>query len=116
MKFYWYPKCSTCQKAKQYLDNLGKQVEVIDIVINNPSTSEIKEYHKLSKLPIERLFNTSGLVYKELDLKNKMSSLSLEDKYKLLASNGKLIKRPILVLDSIALFGFKQNEWDNNIK
>lgn len=112
MKFYWYPKCSTCQKAKQYLDSLNLNYELIDIVTNNPNKEDILKIYELSQLPIDKLFNTSGLVYKDLGLKNKMNDLSLNEKIALLSTNGKLIKRPILVLDDTAFFGFKQADWE----
>lgn len=111
-----YPKCTTCIKAKHYLES--KNVHFIDrnIKTNNPNIDEIKTWHKLSNLPLKKLFNTSGLLYKEYDLKNKLDSLSDEEKYNLLSTNGMLVKRPILVLDDIVLFGFKVDEWDKYIK
>ena len=111
IKFYWYPRCSTCQKAKRCLDEQHIKYEAIDIVLQNPSIDEIKEYHKLSKLDIKKLFNTSGLVYKAMDLKNKLPNLSLDEQYALLSQDGKLIKRPILVTKDMVLFGFKEEEY-----
>lgn len=116
MLFIEYPKCTTCIKAKHYLES--KNVDFIDrnIKTDNPNIDEIKIWHKLSNLPLKKLFNTSGLLYKEYDLKNKLDSLSDEEKYNLLSTNGMLVKRPILVLDDIVLFGFKVDEWDKYVK
>ena len=116
MLFIEYPKCSTCIKAKKYLEANNVKFIDRDIKLNNPTVDELKKWHKLSNLPLKKLFNTSGLLYKEMDLKNKLDTLTDEEKYNLLASNGMLVKRPILVLDNIVLFGFKEEEWNNDIK
>ena len=110
--FLEYPKCSTCQKAKKWL--IQNNVDFIDrhIVENPPSYAEMKEWIALSKLSINKFFNTSGLVYKELKLKDKISELNDKEKLNLLASNGMLIKRPILVGENIVLLGFKPSEWE----
>ena len=112
MLFIEYPRCTTCIKAKRYLESKNLSFIDRDIKSNNPTLEELKSFHKLSNLPLKKLFNTSGLLYKEYDLKNKLDTMTDEEKYNLLASNGMLVKRPILVLDNITLFGFKQDEWD----
>ena len=116
IKFIEYPKCSTCKKAKNYLDELKIDYLDIDIKLNNPSKEEIRQYYLKSGLDIKKLFNTSGLLYKELDLKNKLDAMTLEEKLDILASNGMLIKRPILVLDNQVFFGFKQEDWKKALK
>ena len=111
MLFIEYPKCSTCQKAKKWL--IENKIEFADrhIVEERPTIEELKEWHLKSGLPIKRFFNTSGLVYKELGLKDKLDNMSDEEKYAILASNGMLVKRPILVTDAVVLVGFKEIEW-----
>ena len=116
IKFIEYPKCSTCKKAKNYLDELKIDYRDIDIKLNNPNKEEIRQYYLKSGLDIKKLFNTSGLLYKELDLKNKLDAMTLEEKLDILASNGMLIKRPILVLDNQVFFGFKQEDWQKVLK
>lgn len=116
MLFIEYPKCSTCIKAKKFLIEHNVSIEDRDIKLNNPNVEEIKKFHELSGLDIDKIFNTSGLLYKELGLKEKLKSLSYEEKIKLLASNGMLIKRPILVSKSKALFGFKEDKYLELIK
>ena len=106
-----YPKCTTCQRAQKYLDDNNIKYEYRHIKDNNPTKEELKLWHKLSNLPLKKLFNTSGLLYKELDLKNKLDHMSDEEKYDLLASNGMLVKRPILITNTKVLFGFKEAEW-----
>lgn len=116
MLFIEYPKCTTCIKAKRYLES--KKIEFVDrnIKIDNPTKEEIITWHKMSNLPIKKLFNTSGLLYKEYDLKNKLDNMSEEEMYNLLSTNGMLVKRPILVTNEKAIFGFKVDEWDKLIK
>lgn len=111
MLFIEYPKCSTCQKAKKWLDAHG--IEYIDrhIVEDNPSYDELKEWHEKSGLPLKKFFNTSGLLYREMQLKEKLPVMSDEEKLKLLATNGMLVKRPIIVKDDTVLIGFKETEW-----
>lgn len=111
MTLVWYPKCSTCQKAKKFLDETGLNFDLRDIKLENPTFTELKEWHKLSGLPLKRFFNTSGLVYKSLELKTKLLAMSEEEQLKLLASDGMLVKRPILVSKDLVLVGFKENEW-----
>ena len=113
MLFICYPKCTTCIKAKNWLKSNNIDFIERDIKENNPTKDEIIKFHKLSKLDINKLFNTSGLLYKELNLKDKLKEMTLDEKYDLLASNGMLIKRPILVLDDLVLFGFKEELYKN---
>ena len=113
MLFICYPKCTTCIKAKNWLKSNNIDFIERDIKENNPTKDEIIKFHKLSKLDINKLFNTSGLLYKELNLKEKLKEMTLDEKYDLLASNGMLIKRPILVLDDLVLFGFKEELYKN---
>ena len=111
MKIYQYPKCTTCKKALKYLDDRNKKYENINIKENNPNKKELKEYIKTSGKEINKFFNTSGLKYKELNLKEKLKTMSDEEKLDLLASDGMLVKRPILVNDNTVLVGFKEEEW-----
>ncbi len=111
MEFIEYNKCSTCKKAKNFLIENNIEFTDRDIKNNNPSFDEIKKWIEKYNLDIDKLFNTSGLVYKELNLKEKRKTLSLDEKIKLLSSNGMLVKRPILVSDNNILIGFKQKEW-----
>lgn len=111
MVFVWYPKCTTCQKAKKWLESNGVAFEERHIKENNPTVEELKEWHKRSGLPLKKFFNTSGLLYKELKLKERLSSMSEDEQYKLLASDGMIVKRPILIGDSFVLVGFNEAEW-----
>ena len=111
MLFVNYPKCSTCQKARKWLSEHQLEFEDRDIKGQNPTAAELKEWHQKSGLPLKKFFNTSGLVYKELELKTKLPAMALEEQLALLASNGMLVKRPILVGESKALVGFKEKEW-----
>ena len=109
--FFVYPKCSTCRKAKKYLEE--NQVEFVDrhIVEANPTTEELKEWIAKSGLPVKKFFNTSGKLYKEMGLKDKLASMSDEEQIELLASNGMLVKRPLIIEDGRVLVGFKEAEW-----
>ena len=111
MIFICYPKCSTCQKAKKWLDEHDIVYNERHIVEESPTYDELKEWHKRSGLPLKRFFNTSGLLYKEMKLKDKLSKMSEEEQLKLLATNGMLVKRPIVVGDDTVLVGFKEAEW-----
>ncbi len=115
MLFIEYPKCSTCKKAKMFLDEHNMKYEHRNIKDNPPTKEELEKYLALSKLDINKFFNTSGLVYKELNLKEKLNDLSLSSKLDLLSSNGMLIKRPILVGEDFVLIGFKINEWEEKL-
>ena len=116
MLFVEYPKCTTCQKAKKWLDENKIEYEDRHIKENNPTLEELKEWHKRSGLPLKKFFNTSGLLYKELKLKDKLPTMSEEQQYELLASDGMLVKRPIIVKDDKILVGFKVETWEENLK
>ena len=111
VKFICYPKCTTCQKARKWLDDNKVEYEFRDIKLVNPKLDELTEWHKKSGLPLKKFFNTSGLLYKSLDLKNKLPTMSEDEMLKLLASDGMLVKRPLLIGDSFVLVGFKEAEW-----
>ncbi len=112
VKFIGYPKCTTCQRAKKWLDDNNIEYELRDIKFDNPALEELTEWYKESGLPIKKFFNTSGLLYKSLDLKNKLSEMSEDEMLKLLATDGMLVKRPLLIGDGFMLVGFKEAEWD----
>ena len=111
MLFIQYPKCSTCQKAKKWLD--GHQIKYTDrhIVEDNPTYDELKEWYGKSGLPLKKFFNTSGMLYKEMQLKDRLGTMSEEEQLRLLATNGMLVKRPIIVDGATVLTGFKEAEW-----
>lgn len=111
LQFICYPKCTTCQKAKQWLDDRGILYELRDIKQENPSVEELAAWHAKSGLPLKRFFNTSGLLYKSLDLKNKLPTMTEDEMQALLATDGMLVKRPILVGDGFLLVGFRESEW-----
>lgn len=111
MVFVCYPKCSTCKKAQVWLTEQGISFEVRDIKDQNPTQAELRQWHELSNLPLKRFFNTSGLQYKALDLKNKLPEMSEDEQYALLATDGMLVKRPILLTGDKVLVGFKEAEW-----
>ena len=111
MLFVEYPKCSTCKKAKAWLDENNIEFDSRHIVEDNPTADELRLWHKMSDLPLRRLFNTSGMLYRELELKDKLPNMTEDEMYDLLASNGMLVKRPLLVLDDTVLVGFREKEW-----
>lgn len=111
MLFICYPKCSTCQKAKKWLEANNIEYKERHIVEDNPTYEELKDWHSKSGLPLKRFFNTSGLLYKEMKLKDKLPAMSEEEQLKLLASNGMLVKRPLLVNGDTVLVGFKEADW-----
>ncbi len=111
MLFIEYPKCSTCKKAKKWLDDHSIEYTDRNIVEDNPSYEELKEWYLRSGLPLKKFFNTSGMLYKEMNLKDKLPGMSEEEQLKLLASNGMLVKRPLLVTEDIIRTGFKEAEW-----
>ena len=113
MKFIQYPKCTTCQKAKKWLDDRGIQYEDRHIKEQNPTYEELKEWYGRSGLPLKRFFNTSGLLYKELQLKDRLPEMTEEEQLKLLATDGMLVKRPLVVADDFVLAGFKEKEWED---
>ena len=112
MIFVCYPKCTTCQKAKKWLEEKGVSFEERHIKENNPTVDELRKWHELSGQPLKKFFNTSGMLYKELKLKDKLPDMSENEQFELLASDGMLVKRPILVGDGFVLVGFKENEWN----
>lgn len=109
--FIEYPKCSTCQKAKKWLIEHNIKFEARDIKLENPKSIELKKWHEMSQLPIKSFFNTSGLVYKALELKDKLEGMSIDEKYAILATDGMLIKRPVLIAENTVLLGFKEEKW-----
>ena len=111
MLFVCYPRCSTCKKAQKWLDERGVSYDFRDIKKDNPGESELKEWIDKSGLDIKRFFNTSGQLYKSMDLKDKLSGMSFDEKISLLASDGMLVKRPILIDDGFVLVGFREDEW-----
>ena len=115
MLMLWYPKCSTCRKAKTWLDERGLACEVRDIKLENPTAEELRRWHQASGLPLKRFFNPSGLQYKALGLKDKLPGMDEEEQLALLASDGMLVKRPILVGDGFVLTGFKPQEWEETL-
>ena len=112
MLFVQYPACSTCKKAKKWLEGRGVAFESRHIVEDNPSADELRQWHAASGLPLRRFFNTSGMRYRELGLKDKIPTMSEDELFELLASDGMLVKRPIVVLDDIVHVGFKEAEWE----
>lgn len=112
LKFICYPKCTTCQKAKKWLDDNNIQYELRDIKLNNPTFEELTNWYNKSGLPLKKFFNTSGLLYKSMELKTKLPTMTEDEILKLLATDGLLVKRPILVGDDFVLVGFKENEWE----
>ena len=116
LKFICYPKCTTCQKAKKWLDDNEIKYELRDIKLNNPTLEELTEWYARSGLPLKKFFNTSGLLYKSLDLKNKLPTMTEQEMLALLSSDGMLVKRPLLVSGDFVLVGFKENEWNKVLK
>lgn len=113
--FIWYKKCSTCRKTHEWLINNNIEFNERSIVEENPTSEELTNWIKKSGLDIKKFFNTSGLKYKELNLKEKLPNMSDEDKIKLLSTDGKLIKRPLFISDDIILVGFKEDEWKDKL-
>lgn len=111
MKVYCYPKCTTCMKALKWLDEQGREYELIDIKEDNPSREVLKDAYERSGLPLKRFFNTSGLKYKELKLKDRLPDMSEDEQLDLLAADGMLVKRPLVIKDEVVLTGFKEAEW-----
>ena len=116
LKFICYPKCTTCQKAKKWLDENGLEYELRDIKENKPNIDELKLWFEVSGLPLKKFFNTSGLLYKSMALKDKIPQMSEDEQLELLASDGMLVKRPILAGDGFVLVGFKESDWESVIK
>ena len=116
LKFICYPKCTTCQKAKKWLDDNKIEYELRDIKLKNPTLEELTEWYNKSRLPLKKFFNTSGLLYKSMDLKNKLLDMTEDEMLQLLSTDGMLVKRPILVGNDFVLVGFKEVEWNEKIK
>ena len=112
MKFICYPKCTTCQRAQKWLDENGVNYEFRDIKVDNPSLQELREWYAKSGLPIKRFFNTSGLLYKSLGLKDKLPQMSEDEALEFLATDGMLVKRPLVICETAVLVGFKEAEWN----
>lgn len=115
MLFICYSKCSTCQKAKKWLDEQNIKYTERHIVDNNPNYDELKEWYAKSGLPLKKFFNTSGLLYKEKQLKDKLPVMSEEEQLELLATDGMLVKRPLVVTEDTVLVGFKESEWNEKL-
>lgn len=113
--FVQYPKCSTCRKAKNWLDDHNIEYESKNIVEDNPTAIELAKWWEISDLPLKRFFNTSGMKYRELKLKDKLPEMSKEEQLDLLATDGMLVKRPIVVGDDFVLVGFKVKEWEEKL-
>lgn len=114
--FVCYPRCTTCQKAQRWLDENQIAYKFRDIKTDNPSFDELAAWYHASGLPLKRFFNTSGLLYKSMDLKNKLPSMSEEEMLKLLSTDGMLVKRPLVIGDGVVLAGFKEADWENCLK
>lgn len=112
MLFVEYPKCSTCKKAKKWLDDHGFSYEDRHIVEENPTAEELKQWQAMSGLPLKRFFNTSGMLYRQMNLKERLPEMSEEEQFALLASDGMLVKRPVLVKGEKVLVGFREKEWE----
>ena len=113
--FLEYPKCTTCQKAKKWLDTHGVSYEDRHIKEQNPTAAELQEWHKKSGQPLKKFFNTSGLVYKDLQLKDKLPSMSEQEQFELLSTDGMLVKRPLIIGEDFVLIGFKEAEWEKTL-
>ena len=111
MLFLCYPKCSTCRKAQAFLDARGAAYDLRDIRENNPTEDELRHWHAKSGLPLKRFFNTSGIPYRELGLSAKLPAMSEDEQFALLATNGMLVKRPLLIGEDFVLVGFREAEW-----
>ena len=115
LKVYCYSRCTTCRKALKWLDDHSIAYETIDIKENHPAEADLRKYYTMSDLPLKRFWNTSGLPYREMGLSKKLLNMSEDDQLKLLATDGMLVKRPLLVGDSFVLTGFKENEWADRL-
>jgi arsenate reductase len=114
--FVEYPKCTICKKAKKWLDENQVSYEDRHIAENNPTGEELKEWHEKSGLPLKKFFNTSGMIYREQGLKDKIPTMTEEEQYALLATNGMIVKRPLVIGDDFVLVGFKEKEWEEKLK
>lgn len=116
MTFIAYPKCTTCQKARKWLDERQIAYEFRNIKLDNPSYDELAAWYRRSGLPLKKFFNTSGLLYKSMNLKEKLPEMSEDEQLKLLATDGMLVKRPLFISDDFVLVGFKASEWEARLK
>ncbi len=116
LKFICYPKCTTCQKAKKWLDDNDIPYELRDIKLQNPTLEELSEWYCKSGLPLKKFFNTSGLLYKSMELKTKLPEMGEQEMLALLATDGMLVKRPLLIGEDYVLVGFKEPEWAEKMK
>ena len=115
-QFICYPKCSTCKKAQKWLDDNGIEYKIRDIKEKNPTEKELRKWQKKSGLPLKKFFNTSGLQYKAMNLKDKLQTMSDDEQFALLATDGMLVKRPILIMGDKVLVGFKEADYDSAVK
>ena len=115
IEFICYPKCTTCQKAKKWLDDNKIEYKFRDIKEDNPSYEELSAWYQMSELPLKKFFNTSGLLYKSMELKDKLPDMSEEKQLKLLATEGMLVKRPLVIGKDFVLVGFKESEWSEKL-
>ena len=115
IKFICYPRCTTCQKAKKWLDDNKIQYELRDIKEDNPSFEELSAWYEISGLSLKKFFNTSGLLQKSMELKDKLPAMSEEEQLKLLATDGMLVKRPLVIGEDFVLVGFKESEWSEKL-
>ena len=116
LKFICYPKCTTCQKAKKWLDDNGIEYELRDIKTDNPTLDELTLWYEKSGLPLKKFFNTSGLLYKSMELKDKLPGMSEAEMLQLLSTDGMLVKRPLLISEEFVLVGFKEADWVTRLK
>ena len=115
MTFLCYEKCTTCKKAKKWLDERGVSYDLRPIKEENPTAEELRAWHKMSGLPLKKFFNTSGLQYKALNLKDKLPAMSEDEQFALLATDGMLVKRPMLIGEDFVLVGFKEADWAQKV-
>lgn len=113
--FVEYPKCTTCKKAKKWLEEKEIEFEDRDIKAQNPSEEELRQWHGISGLPLKRFFNTSGQLYRQMQLKDRLPDMTEEEQYRLLASDGMLVKRPLVVSEDFVLVGFRESEWSERL-
>lgn len=115
MKIYCYSRCSTCKKALAWLDERGIKYELLDIKEQHPTEEELRRFHGKSGLPLKKFFNTSGMIYREMELSKKLPNMSEDEQYALLATDGMLVKRPLVVGDDFVLTGFREKEWKEKL-
>ncbi len=115
IEFVCYPKCTTCQKAKKWLDDNKIEYKLRDIKEDNPSREELSDWYKMGGLPLKKFFNTSGVLYKSMGLKGKLPAMSDEEQLKLLSTDGMLVKRPLVIGKDFVLAGFKESEWNKSL-